>query len=79
MKKKAYPVRFGLFFWICFFFVFSFNGCGIEDYPYLYPVPQGNITREFNSRATIRINSTENTTSSNSPFYNYAIYYRIYV
>jgi hypothetical protein len=65
-----------MFLLIC---VFLLSGCGIEDYPYLYPVPQGNITREFNSRAIIRIDTTDNTSSANSPFYNYVIYYRIYV
>jgi hypothetical protein len=62
---------------ICvFFLIFFLAGCGIEDYPYLYPVPQGNIARELNSQATISI---PNDNSGNPFFYNYAIYYRIYL
>jgi hypothetical protein len=77
-KKTASPVR-GIFLLICvFLFVFLFMSCGIEDYPYLLPVPQGNISQSFNSQATILIDNTANT-DPNSPFYNYAIYYRIYV
>jgi hypothetical protein len=73
-KKTAYSPCFGVVLLICIFL----PACGIEDYPYLYPVPQGNISQELNSRAMIRINVTDNSSSS-SPFYNYAIYYRIYV
>lgn len=73
MKKTVYPVCFGTFFLIC---VFLLIGCGIEDYPYLYPVPQGNISQVLNSRATIFITASN---SGNPAFYNYSIYYRIYV
>jgi hypothetical protein len=57
-------------------YIFLLTGCGIEDYPYLYPVPQGNITREFNTQATVYITDAND---GNPFFYNYAIYYRIYL
>jgi hypothetical protein len=76
-KKNAYPVRFGLFLLsYVFFLIFFLVGCGIEDYPYLYPVPQGSIVRELNSRAIIYIPDSNN---GNVSFYNYVLYYRIYV
>ena len=52
-----------------------FMGCGIEDYPYINPVPQANVTQEMNNRAIVRLpNNYEGTT-----FTNFAVYYRIYV
>ncbi|MDR3171830.1 MAG: hypothetical protein LBU17_09420 [Treponema sp.] len=48
--------------------------CGIEDYPYLYPVPSGNITSESISSATIRLPNIEE-----DYFTHFTIYYRIYI
>jgi hypothetical protein len=73
LKKKAYPVRSGVFLLIG---VFLFAACGIEDYPYLFPVPQGSIRQELNNRAVMSI---PNANSGNAFFYNYTIYYRIYL
>jgi hypothetical protein len=52
------------------------SACGIEDYPYISPVPQSNITRELNSRATVVI---PNTNASNNYFTHFTVFYRIYV
>ena len=49
--------------------------CGLEDYPYIYPVPQSNITQELNYRALVRIP----TNNSGTTFSNFVIFYRIYV
>jgi hypothetical protein len=57
---------------ICIFVICS---CGIEDYPYIDPIPDGNIIREFNSRAVIRIPAD----SPGTTFTSYAVFYRIYV
>jgi hypothetical protein len=73
MKKILYSLRSWTLLLICASFLIS---CGIEDYPYLYPVPQGNISQVLNSRATVVIPSSN---SGNPAFYNYSIYYRIYV
>ena len=51
--------------------------CGLDDFSFLYPVPQADITQEFNSRAIVSIDNRNN--FSNSGFLNYIIYYRIYV
>jgi hypothetical protein len=52
-----------------------FGACGIEDYPVIPPIPQSNITQQFNDRAIVRIPNDYTDTS----FTNFAIYYRIYV
>ena len=49
--------------------------CGIEEYPYIDPVPQGNITTELNDRATVRIPGGYD----DAPFSHFMIFYRIYV
>lgn len=50
------------------------NSCGIEEYPYIDPIPQGNIDPLFNNRATVYIpNGYER------PFDHFVIFYRIYV
>jgi hypothetical protein len=72
-KTAALVLPFGV---LVLIYIFLLIGCGIEDYPYLDPVDQGNISREFDSRAVITIGGKN---SGNSSFYNYAIYYRIYV
>ena len=53
-----------------------FVSCGIEDYPYLYPVPTGNVTNDFNYSATVIIPGDN---FGNQYFTNYLIYYRIYI
>jgi hypothetical protein len=50
------------------------SACGIEDYPYLEPVREGNITWEFNVRAAIVLPNV-----SSQQFTHFAIYYRIYI
>ena len=50
--------------------------CGIEDYPYIYPIPTGNITQLMNSRVRIVI---PNSNLGNMYFTNFAIFYRIYI
>jgi hypothetical protein len=60
---------------VCFFLV----ACGIEDYPYLYPVAQGDITQVMNSRAIIYIDGRNDSPSSTLGNVHYIIYYRIYV
>ena len=52
-----------------------FGSCGLEDYPYIYPVPQSSITQEMNYRATVRIPSNNSSTT----FTHFVIFYRIYV
>lgn len=48
--------------------------CGIEDYPFLYPVPQGNITQDGDFQATINL---PNLGIDYAPYF--TIYYRIYI
>ena len=54
---------------------FSFFACGIEDFPFIGPVPQDNVTPVMNNRATVRIPNNYD----GSPFSHFDIYYRIYV
>ena len=61
---------FSILFIVCFLCT-----CGLEDYPFIFPVPQSYITMEMNSRATVRIP----TNNSGSSFTHFAIFYRIYV
>jgi hypothetical protein len=58
---------------VCFLLFFS---CGIEDYPYLYPVPAGNIRRELNTKVEIQIPDDN---STNNYFTHFVIYYKIYI
>ena len=60
---------------IIFIAAFSFGTCGIEDYPYINPIPQANIIQEMNNRAVVRIPNTYDGT----PFTHFAVFYRIYV
>ena len=53
-----------------------FFSCGIEDYPYIYPIPTGNITQQLNSRISIVI---PNSNLGNMYFTHFAIFYRIYI
>ncbi|MDR0760732.1 MAG: hypothetical protein LBF74_11600 [Treponema sp.] len=50
------------------------GACGIEDYPYLEPVRESNITWEFNTQAAIIL-----PTVFSQQFTHFAIYYRIYI
>jgi hypothetical protein len=54
-----------------------FSSCGIEDYLYLYPVPESNITVVFNEKATIRLPSSSNYDSVSN--FHFTLFYRIYV
>jgi hypothetical protein len=51
-----------------------FNACGIEDVPFLYPIPEGNISRGLANTATVRIPGENDDT-----FSHFEIFYRIYV
>jgi hypothetical protein len=62
----------------CFFlFIFALFlfGCGIEDYPFINPIPQSNVNMEMNNRATVRIPNN----NSDTPFTHFAVFYKIYV
>ena len=48
--------------------------CGIDDVPFIEPVPQANVTQQMNNRATVRI-----PTSNTESFSHFVIFYRIYV
>jgi hypothetical protein len=48
--------------------------CGIEDYPYLEPVLESNISWELNVRAAIRLPYV-----TSQQFTHFIIYYRIYI
>jgi hypothetical protein len=50
------------------------GSCGIEDYPYLEPVEESNITRVMNTRAAILLPNVISV-----QFSHFAIYYRIYI
>jgi hypothetical protein len=54
--------------------LFLFSTCGIEDYPYLEPVLEGNISWELNVRAAIGLPYV-----ASQQFTHFVIYYRIYI
>ena len=56
--------------------VLTLGTCGLEDYPFIYPVPQGNITQTLNYRAEVRVPNNNN---GNPAFSHFAVFYRIYV
>jgi len=61
-----------LLFVLCSLFLWS---CGIEDIPFIDPIPDGYINPAMNNRAVVRIpNDSPGTT-----FTNFAVFYRIYV
>jgi len=72
MAKKSQNVICYLLFTICSFFLWA---CGIEDIPFIDPIPQGNITQAMNNRAVVRIPAD----SPGATFTNFAVFYRIYV
>ncbi|MDR0377904.1 MAG: hypothetical protein LBH70_08940 [Spirochaetaceae bacterium] len=55
--------------------LFLLSACGIEDYPYLEPVEESNITWELNVQATILLPPS----ITSLQFTHFAIYYRIYI
>ncbi|MDR2303188.1 MAG: hypothetical protein LBE10_01185 [Treponema sp.] len=62
-----------------FFFillVFLLSSCGIEDYYFLYSVPQGNIQVTLNNRAIIQLPSLS---AEYYYFTNFTIFYRLYI
>jgi hypothetical protein len=54
-----------------------FSSCGIEDYLYLYPVPESNITIQLNSKATIQLPPSGNYDSVSN--FHFTLFYRIYI
>ena len=50
--------------------------CGIEDYPYIYPIPTGNTNQQFNNQIRVAI---PNSNLGNLYFTHFAIFYRIYI
>jgi hypothetical protein len=64
MAKQFLPAILGLL----------FTTCGIEDYPFLSPVPAGNVTVEMNYKATVLLPG-----NVESYFTHFTIYYRIYL
>jgi hypothetical protein len=72
MSQRSQSIVFYFLFFICLFAICS---CGIEDYPYIDPIPQGNIIQVMNNRAIVRIPGD----SPGTTFTNFAVFYRIYV
>jgi len=72
MAQKSQNLLCSLLFVFCSFLLWS---CGIEDIPYIDPIPQGNITQAMNNRAVVRIPGN----SPGTTFTNFAVFYRIYV
>jgi len=61
---------------ICFsLLTLVFGACGIEDFPIIPPIPQSNVTQQFNDRAAVLVPNDY----AGTPFTHFAIYYRIYV
>ena len=57
-------------------FCFFLLTCGIEDYPFIYPIPTGNVTQQLNSQIRVVI---PNSNLGNMYFTHFAIFYRIYI
>jgi hypothetical protein len=53
-----------------------FFSCGIEDYPYIYPVPSGSVRQVMDNLIDVDIPSNNSTVSY---FTHYIIFYRIYI
>jgi len=64
-----------VFYFLFFIFSFFLWSCGIEDYPYINPIPQSNIIQAMNNRAVVHIPNDNAGTS----FTHFAVFYRIYV
>lgn len=63
--------------WGIGFCIAALVSCGLDDYPYLPPVPSGNISVELNSKAVINLRNIVE--DSDSYFTHFTIYYRIYI
>ena len=72
MAKKPQNIHCSLLFALCSLFFWS---CGIEDYPFINPIPQGNIIQVMNNRAVVRIPGD----SPGATFTNFVVFYRIYI
>jgi hypothetical protein len=72
--KFACPDKISIFPFAAILLIFF--SCGIEEYPYIYPVPVGNVRQEMNSLVEIDIPGNN---SSVSYFTHYIIFYRIYI
>jgi hypothetical protein len=71
VKSLRFPAKVKKFLPVLLCLVFS--TCGIEDYPFLNPVPAGNVTVEMNYKATVFL------PSGIEYFTHFTIYYRIYL
>jgi hypothetical protein len=71
-SKQQNHCAFRIEFLVLSFFLLA--SCGLEDYPYLERVKESDITREFNTRATILLPNV-----GSQQFTHFAIYYRIYI
>jgi hypothetical protein len=50
------------------------SACGLEDYPYIYPIPQSSIIPQMNDFAVVHVSGDNVSTS----FSHFVIFYRIY-
>jgi hypothetical protein len=71
MAQKSKNLICPLLFVLCSLFLWS---CGIEDVPFINPIPQGNITQQLNNRAIVRVPA-----DFDDYFSYFAVFYRIYV
>jgi len=71
MREKKYNFSFFIF----IILLLSLVSCGIEEYPYIDPIPQDGIIVVSNRRATVPIPNSY----SQQPFSHFVIFYRIYV
>ena len=71
--KKIF--KFGLIISIALFCYMLLVSCGIEDYPFIYPIPQSNVQQVLNNRSVVRIPDDNSATT----FSHFAIYYKIYI
>jgi hypothetical protein len=79
VKSLRFPANIKKF--LLVFLCLVFSTCGIEDYPFLHPVPAGNITVEMNSKATISLHTSGEFLTNDDAIYftHFTIYYRIYL
>ncbi|MDR2258833.1 MAG: hypothetical protein LBE14_06765 [Treponema sp.] len=75
MKKPAGKKN--LFIFLCIYAAGVLCICGMEDYIYLYPVQESNITVRLAEEATIRLPSS--ISSESLYFTNFTIFYRLYI
>jgi hypothetical protein len=72
MAQKARNLLRSSLFVLCSLFLWS---CGIENIPFVDPIPQGNITQAMNNRAVVRVSVD----SPGTTFTNFSVFYRVYV